>query len=71
MRWDEMNEDRIKIKTTNLRFVERDGKKILQQQWRESDRCYVDWQGDKPKYWWEDIPVEEESIDNEDYQEEF
>ena len=53
--------ERIVRKTLNFRWIIRDSEKILQQQIRESDTCFIDWQGDNPKYWWEDVPVEKES----------
>jgi len=52
-----MAEKRIIEKTINFRWIMRNNKKILQQQFRESDRIWIDWKGDHPKYWWEDIPM--------------
>lgn len=59
------DKDRITEKTMNFRWLKDTvtGERVLQQQFRESDKCWIDWQGDHPIYWWEDVP--EETIDTE------
>jgi len=62
------DQDRITEKTTNFRWVKNTstGEKVLQQQFKESDECWVDWQGNNPIYWWEDVPEEIVDVENEE-----
>lgn len=45
--------------TSRLRFIKRDGQRVLQQQWRIDE-----WGGDEPsqsKFAWRDVPLEEQA----------
>lgn len=59
--------ERVMRPTGKLRWATREvilGKlgKILQQEWVEEDKMYVDWMGPRPVYSWQDVPMEEDAI---------